>query len=115
MAVSFAVRVVNNVGAEPMRAHVTPPITVVRSAGARERYDRPLANRRHTMEQVFRIEGMHCGGCVARVTRALKAIADDVEVTLDPPQATLHLPSAVTAEAVQAAVATVGDYIVSAA
>ena len=33
------------------------------------------------MEQVFRIEGMHCGGCVARVTRALKSIADDVEVT----------------------------------
>jgi copper chaperone len=67
------------------------------------------------MEQVFRIEGMHCGGCVARVTRALKTIADDVEVTLDPPQATLDLPSAVTAETVQAAVATAGDYTVRAA
>ena len=63
------------------------------------------------MEQVFRIEGMHCGGCVARVTRALKAIADDVEVTLDPPQARLEVPSALT-EAVQAAVATAGDYTV---
>jgi Cu+-exporting ATPase len=67
------------------------------------------------MEQVFRIEGMHCGGCVARVTRALKSITDDVEVTLDPPQATLDVPSAVTAEAVQAAVATAGDYTVTAA
>ena len=65
------------------------------------------------MEQVFRIEGMHCGGCVARVTRALKSITDDVEVTLDPPHATLGVPSAVTAEAVQAAVATAGDYTVS--
>jgi copper chaperone CopZ len=67
------------------------------------------------MEQVFRIEGMHCSGCVARVTRALKAIADDIEVTLDPPQARLEVPSALTAEAVQAAVATAGDYTVIAA
>jgi copper chaperone len=67
------------------------------------------------MEQVFRIKGMHCGGCVARVTRALKSIADDVEVTLDPPQATLEVPSALTAEAVQAAVSTAGDYTVAAA
>ena len=67
------------------------------------------------MEQVFRIEGMHCGGCVARVTRALKTIADDVEVTLDPPQARLDAPSAVSREAVQAAVATAGDYSVTAA
>jgi copper chaperone len=67
------------------------------------------------MEQVFHIEGMHCGGCVARVTRALKSIADDVQVTLDPPQATLEVPSALTAEAVQAAVSTAGDYTVTAA
>jgi copper chaperone len=67
------------------------------------------------MEQVFRIEGMHCGGCVARVTRALKSIADDVEVTLDPPRATLELSSALTVETVQAAIAAAGDYTVTAA
>jgi Cu+-exporting ATPase len=67
------------------------------------------------MKQVFHIEGMHCGGCVARVTRALKSITDDVEVTLDPPRATLEVPSALTAEEVQAAVATAGDYTVTAA
>jgi Cu+-exporting ATPase len=65
------------------------------------------------MEQVFRIDGMHCGGCVARVTRALKSIADDAQVTLEPPQATLEVPSPLTQEEVQAAVAAAGDYQVT--
>jgi copper chaperone len=65
------------------------------------------------MQQVFRVEGMHCGGCVARVTRALKSLADDVEVTLDPPRITLEAAEALTPAAVQAAVATAGDYRVS--
>lgn len=65
------------------------------------------------MQQVFRIEGMHCGGCVARVTRALKPIADEVEVTLDPPRITLDSGQALSFEEVQAAVATAGDYRVS--
>ena len=65
------------------------------------------------MEQKFRIEGMHCGGCVARVTKALKAIADDVEVTLDPPFAVLEVDSALPLEEVKAAVAQAGDYVVS--
>jgi copper chaperone len=65
------------------------------------------------MEQVFRIDGMHCGGCVARVTQALKSIADDAQVTLDPPQATLEVPRPLTQEEVQAAVAAAGDYKVT--
>ena len=66
------------------------------------------------MELTFRIEGMHCGGCVARVTKALKTIADDVEVTLDPPLAILEVDSALPLDAVQAAVAQAGDYVVTA-
>jgi len=66
------------------------------------------------MEQTFRIEGMHCGGCVARVTKALKAIADDGEVSLDPPLAILEVDSALPLDAVQAAVAQAGDYVVTA-
>lgn len=62
------------------------------------------------MEQRFRIEGMHCGGCVARVTRALQAIADDVEVTLDPPLAVLGVPAPLPLDAVLAAVTKAGDY-----
>ncbi len=65
------------------------------------------------MQQTFRIDGMHCGGCVARVTRALKPLADDVEVTLDPPQAKLNVPDALALVAVQAAVKAVGDYTVT--
>ncbi len=66
------------------------------------------------MEQVFHIDGMHCGGCVARVTRALKSIADDAQVTLDPPQATLEVQNPLSQEDVQAAVAVAGDYKVTA-
>jgi Cu+-exporting ATPase len=64
------------------------------------------------MEQKFRIEGMHCGGCVARVTKALKVIADDVEVTLDPPLAVLEVDSALPLDEVKTAVAQAGDYVV---
>jgi copper chaperone len=62
------------------------------------------------MQQTFRIEGMHCGGCVARVTSALKAIADDVQVTLDPPHATLEVEHPLSLADVQAAVRKAGDY-----
>jgi copper chaperone CopZ len=58
---------------------------------------------------------MHCGGCVARVTRALKTIADDVEVTLDPPLAVLEVDSALRLDEVKAAVAKAGEYVVTAA
>lgn len=65
------------------------------------------------MLQTFRIDGMHCGGCVARVSRALKPLADSVEVTLDPPQAQLDVPSVLAPEVVQAAIAAVGDYTIT--
>jgi Cu+-exporting ATPase len=67
------------------------------------------------MEQTFRIDGMHCGGCVARVTNALKTIADDVVVTLDPPLAVLEVTSALPLAEVKAAVAQAGDYVVTTA
>jgi copper chaperone len=65
------------------------------------------------MQQVVRISGMHCGGCVNRVSRALKAVADDVTVTLDPPQAVLDVPAPLPIETVKAAVARAGDYEVA--
>jgi copper chaperone CopZ len=66
-----------------------------------------------TMQQRFRIDGMHCNACVARVTKALRAIADDVEVTLDPPRATLEAAGPLTLEEVSDAVRKAGDYAVS--
>lgn len=62
------------------------------------------------MQQTFRIEGMHCGGCVARVTRALKSVADDAVVTLDPPEATLESAAPLSVDDVQAAVSRAGNY-----
>ena len=62
------------------------------------------------MQQTFRIDGMHCGGCVARVTRALKAVADDAVVTLDPPQATLKSTAPLSIDEVQTAVSRAGNY-----
>lgn len=62
------------------------------------------------MQQVFEITGMHCGGCVNRVTKALKAVASEVTVTLDPPRATLEVAAPVALEAVKAALAKAGDY-----
>ena len=65
------------------------------------------------MQQEFRIEGMHCNGCVARVTKALQAIADDVQVTLDPPLATLETADPLSLDDVKAAVRKAGDYVVT--
>jgi copper chaperone CopZ len=56
---------------------------------------------------------MHCNGCVARVTRALQSIADDVRVTLDPPRATLEAPDPLSLDEVTAAVKQAGDYVVT--
>ncbi|TAG02187.1 MAG: copper chaperone [Betaproteobacteria bacterium] len=42
------------------------------------------------MDKTLTISGMHCGACVARVTRALTPFAREVQVTLDPPRAVLR-------------------------
>lgn len=65
------------------------------------------------MQQEFRIEGMHCNGCVARVTKALQGVADDVQVTLDPPVATLEVPDPLSLDEVRDAVKKAGDYLVT--
>jgi Cu+-exporting ATPase len=64
------------------------------------------------VQQTFVIEGMHCGGCVARVTRALQPLADEVRVTLEPPQAVIEAPSPLTLDEVRAAVTAAGDFTV---
>jgi copper chaperone len=61
-----------------------------------------------TMETVtFKVEGMTCGGCVAGVTRVLKATpgVDDVAVTLTPGEARITFdPSRTGAAALRAAI-----------
>jgi Cu+-exporting ATPase len=62
------------------------------------------------MEQQFEITGMHCGGCVNRVTKALQPLANEVSVTLEPPRATLDVDVPLALDAVHAAVATAGAF-----
>ena len=57
----------------------------------------------------YNLTGLHCGACVKRVTEALKPLADNVTVTLDPMQATLTEPHASVVQ-LQAAVAQAGKY-----
>ena len=66
------------------------------------------------MEQSFEITGMHCNGCLARVSKALAPLADEVSVTLEPPRAVLETPEPLALEDVQAALKAVGDYSVRA-
>jgi len=62
------------------------------------------------MQQVFLIEGMHCGACVNRVSQALRPLAQSVSVTLEPPQALLEAAGPVPIEAVQSALQKAGSY-----
>jgi copper chaperone CopZ len=62
------------------------------------------------MQQSFHIEGMHCAACVSRVNKALAALAQHVQVTLDPPQALLQVAQPVSLETVQNALQRAGDY-----
>jgi copper chaperone CopZ len=62
------------------------------------------------MAQEFAISGMHCGGCVNRVAKALRALDAGVAVTLEPPRAQFPAAAQVSLEAVNALLAKIGDY-----
>jgi copper chaperone CopZ len=62
------------------------------------------------MAQEFEISGMHCGGCVSRVAKALRALDTGVTVTLDPPRAAFGEGVEPSTEAVNALLAKIGDY-----
>ena len=62
------------------------------------------------MQQVFRVEGMRCDGCVEQVRRALAPLAEQVHVTLEPPQAVLRGAAPVPLQAVQQALQAAGKY-----
>ena len=64
------------------------------------------------MQRVFRIRGMHCEGCVVRITQALQRLegVQKVEVTLDPPQALIIMEPLLSLEELNTALSEVGDY-----
>jgi copper chaperone CopZ len=57
----------------------------------------------------YPLQGLHCGACVAKVTKALQPLAEEVSVTLAPMQVSLANPHANLAQ-LQAAVAHAGSY-----
>ena len=61
---------------------------------------------------IYQVSGMTCGGCVNRVKTTLADFAENVEVTLEPPQAVLGEPSADMAT-LNAALRKVGNYQLS--
>jgi copper chaperone len=63
------------------------------------------------MEATMKVKGMTCGGCVASVTRVLKAIdgVEQVDVTLDPGQARVtYDPARTTVEVLGLAIEDAG-------
>ncbi len=62
--------------------------------------------------QIFAVTGMTCGGCVGSLKAMLTAYAEKVEVTLNPPQATLT-NCRVDLEALNNALANTGDFHLS--
>jgi copper chaperone CopZ len=63
-----------------------------------------------TQSITYPLEGLHCGACSAKVTKALQPLADAVAVTLAPMQVTLTNPHA-SIEQLQSAVSQAGSYI----
>lgn len=62
------------------------------------------------MQHAFELTGMSSGACLNRVLRALQPLADELNVTLNPPRANLIAQTRPSEEAVRAALAKAGDY-----
>jgi copper chaperone CopZ len=62
------------------------------------------------MAHELKITGMHCGGCVSRVTKVLRTLDPGVNVTLDPPRAQFSTDAQISVDAVNAALAKAGEY-----
>lgn len=63
-----------------------------------------------TMKQIYKIEGMHCQSCVAKIKSALEPFTSELEVSLQPPQAKLILKEPVSLTILNNKLAAVGNY-----
>jgi copper chaperone CopZ len=64
------------------------------------------------MTTTYQLTGMHCGACVAKVTKALQPLASSVSVSLNPQQVSLE-SSNLSLNQLQAALTAVGKYEIS--
>ena len=60
----------------------------------------------------FQVSGMSCGGCVASVTRAVKAVDAGAEVSADLPTQKVRVQSQAEAEQLKAAIEDAGYDVV---
>ena len=58
----------------------------------------------------YQIQGMRCQSCVQKITDALKGLADDVQVTLNPSRAIVRGDTLPDLAALNAAISTAGSY-----
>jgi copper chaperone CopZ len=65
------------------------------------------------MATIYRLSGMHCGSCVAKVTKALQPMASSVNVSLNPQQVQLEGSNASLGQ-LQEALSLIGNYEISA-
>jgi copper chaperone CopZ len=64
-----------------------------------------------SLDTTFELSGLHCGKCVARVSKALKPFATEVKVSLNPMQVNLQgLRADASVDRLQAAVRQAGAY-----
>lgn len=64
------------------------------------------------METIYKISKMTCGGCLENVTNALKTVAPEVTVTLNPPQAVIVSEEKIPVELLQKALSEKGPYLI---
>ena len=67
------------------------------------------------MTHTYRIEGMHCGSCIAKVKGELLKLGDvtEVEVQLKSPQATISMAHHIPLTALQRAIDKAGKFAIS--
>lgn len=56
----------------------------------------------------IQVEKMTCGGCAARVTRAVQAVDESAKVKVDLPRKTVHVESEVEADSLAHAITAAG-------
>lgn len=64
------------------------------------------------METIYKISKMTCGGCLENVSNALKTVASEVTVTLNPPQALIISDAKIPVETLQKALSEKGPYLI---
>ena len=62
------------------------------------------------MANELEISGMHCGGCVNRVAKALRVLDPGVNVTLDPPRAVFSPNTEIPLATINESLAKAGEY-----